>query len=884
MWLLAFALSLQVAVIAELALVRVVTIFCNVRRDPVRRLADNSFCGSLLALVVSLLTAPVSIAAAAAQLFVSYFFFWVSLLVVVAVLAALSETSSALIVLYVNAYNSGVGQTLNENVVLLSEIAAPFWRAIVPIYNAGAVLLSSFAVDVLLPIVFVNAKLLPDIIVNFTVFLGSLAMGAQEWVARVSTCAQTDAPSDTATSPFWVNDMSCVGNAHYMTLDLMTPALYAQRGASTLQAIIGTSCAPVSNALTLLLYPLLDVNLYKAVHGLVNTLLHGLISLPALTRIRCSYAHNTTDYAYTAAEKTLMCTPDVAPLTAIAVSTLRSTGMLVDNWLDTVLVVAENSVTGVVRSCAALGLPLVWQNASAVFGAAEMRVVGLTPSLYAITDAESIVYHSMVGASLRVAYALHAWPFKIDLRAGIAAVTYNAVPDVDDAGDGRTGLLGCRCVDADAGIEVVCASVPFQHHLADDVEQLLEYTVHHVRFVPDSARAGLTCARVSIRVEALRFSRRRFSAPGAGRVELGFDDEFNTRQQYGSRAASAHAADAAIVITPSCAVHGSVLCVPSIENCFPFCLGLHAAGQRSQNISLMNAQRWDEWTSLGQTDCVVANAVGGACTAESTRLLQNAGAGVDVRGCAQTACVPDATSVTFIKNSESRPQNRSLQAWQEQQGWGAVRSSLQPFVAAGDVFLYQVAEDDVSGHIAVTRLYDNKRGDFSLQQEKLSLLTNSLPMQYRQCSDEQCYAEQLRDNRIVLPYDYFVGGNPTMAAASEWAVHWTATPSASKCAAVADFCDHTMRDESLLYKAHRARLQRKSHWRPPTPRAAPVCTRWWWPNWTVTSPPPKTCATFLPIANTTMTQLTWPRPWRPRASCANTPATKARVSGSPPTF
>ncbi len=161
--------------------------------------------------------------------------------------------------------------------------------------------------------------------------------------------------------------------------------------------------------------------------------------------------------------------------------------------------------------------------------------------------------------------------------------------------------------------------------------------------------------------------------------------------------------------------------------------------------------------------------------------------------------------MTFVKNSESRAQNRSLQVWQEQQGWGAVRSSLQPFVAAGDVFLYQVAEDDVTGHIAVTRLYDNKRGDFSLQQEKLSLLTNSLLM-LRQCSDEQCYAEQLRDNRIVLPYDYFVSGNPTMAAALEWAVHWTATPSTSKCAAVADFCANTMRDESLIYKTHRARL------------------------------------------------------------------------------
>jgi hypothetical protein len=304
----------------------------------------------------------------------------------------------------------------------------------------------------------------------------------------------------------------------------MTPALYAQRSAATLQAMLTTSCVPVTNALALAMYPLIDVNLYKAVHGLVNALLHVLIGLPVLTRNRCAYALQTTDYIYTSAEKAVMSTPDVAPLSSVIVSALRSTGTLADNWLDTALILAENSVTGVVRSCEAPPLPLVWRNASDVLGAAALHVVGLTPSVYTITDADSIVYHSMVGASLRVAYALHAWPFRVDLHFGIAAVRYGAVQDVDDEGDSRTGMLGCTCLDTNTGLRITCASVPFQHHLADDEDQDLDFTVHAMRFVPDSARDGLTCAQVSIRVEPLRFSRRRFSAPGSGRVELGFDD------------------------------------------------------------------------------------------------------------------------------------------------------------------------------------------------------------------------------------------------------------------------------------------------------------------------------------------------------------------------
>ncbi len=114
-------------------------------------------------------------------------------------------------------------------------------------------------------------------------------------------------------------------------------------------------------------------------------------------------------------------------------------------------------------------------------------------------------------------------------------------------------------------------------------------------------------------------------------------------------------------------------------------------------------------------------------------------------------------------------------------------SALQPFVAAGDVFLYRGPTNDVSGQILVTRIYDNKSDDFNLHQEKLPLLTISLPMQYHQCLNEQCYTEQFRENNIVLPTDYFIRENPSIATASEWAVHWTATPSSAHCSLVADF-------------------------------------------------------------------------------------------------
>jgi hypothetical protein len=807
MWLFGFAIVLQILVVLELALNRIIAVVSNSSRNSVRKLADGNFFASSCTVVVSVFTIPASILVASIQLLLNYLTFWLALLIIIGTLAVLSETSNTLIATYVTTYNSGAGQILYNFVTSWYELTAPLFRVLLPIYNAIVYVLLLFWLDVILPMIYTNVNIFPDLIVNLTVYFGTLVACISEWLGHISTCTSNVPQMDNSTSPFWINDLSCVGNANFLTLDLMSPALYALRSASTLQTILKTSCAPISNVILFATYPMLDINLYKAAHGLINAFLHGMIGLPMTTINRCTYAKNTRDYNYTALEKTVMCTPDVTYLTTLVVSGVRALGTLIDNWLDFLVVVLEKSFLDVTRTCAPTLISYVWQNASEIFATSEMNVVGLTPSMYAITDGDSVVYHSMIGANVQTAYALHGWPFKIDASFGISAVRHSGVSDTDEEGDQRTGMLGCRCVDTESGIELLCASIPFRNHIADTEEEHSQYTVHRVRFMPDWARADLTCGQVGVRVVPLRFSRRRFSRPLSNGVDAGFQDAFNTQNQYGTRQAIDYTADAAIVVTPKCPIEAVARCALEIENCFPFCMGLHAAGQRSQNISLMNAQQWDEWTSIGQTDCAVGGLQARECDsfAETTRLLLNADFGVEATGCAATACVPDSSTNTFIRNSEQQLVNRSLAAWLQQEPWGFVRSQRQPFASAGDIFLYENPTTDVSGEIVVTRLYDNKRGDFTLQQEKLSLVSNSVTVQYYQCRDEQCYVQQLRKNNVVLPGGFFIRDSPTLAASSEWGVHWTATPSSGLCAAILDFCAETAGD-SLTLEMHRPRL------------------------------------------------------------------------------
>jgi hypothetical protein len=86
----------------------------------------------------------------------------------------------------------------------------------------------------------------------------------------------------------------------------------------------------------------------------------------------------------------------------------------------------------------------------------------------------------------------------------------------------------------------------------------------------------------------------------------------------------------------------------------------------------------DEWTSIGQTDCVVDGMQARECDAyaETTRLLHSENVGVEAIGCAATASVLDRSTVTFIKNSEQELANRSLTAWLRLEPWGFVCSVL----------------------------------------------------------------------------------------------------------------------------------------------------------------------------------------------------------------
>ena len=811
MFLLLLALSLQVCFTTELILNRMISVFANKARDPIRKLLDGSFFLSIFWTLVTIALIPFKVALMVWEFSLRQLAFLVCFIAVFAAIAVVSEASGGLIVLFANTYNSKLSEALYVVLTSFFGLLASILRVVLPFYNMFVYIVMVFWTNTFLPFVFVNVDVIPALLLDLTTMGTTLAFSFKAYIGVVMECATTVLEVHESVSPFWVNDLKCVASPYAITLDLMTPGIFMQKSAVHIQQMLQGSCSSASSFVTLLMYPLVDYNMYKALHGAVNAVLHIFVTMPLWTANRCAYAGNTTDHVFTALEKKVMCVPDLSAIQSILRGTLQSFGLFVDNYLDIAFVVVQTSVTGSAPTCAHPTVQAAWEGAGDVFGTRKLQVVGLTTSLYAVTDGTSVMYQSMSGAGMRSSFALNTWPFLVDVSHGVAAVRYSDANDPDDEGDERTGMFGCRCVDEADGLQILCASVPYQTHLAEDEAENEAATVHRVSFMNERARVGLTCATVVIRVNALRFSRRRFSTPSMRQtVDGAVLDPFDTRGETGAQYGHSHAADASVVVMPLCTVEGSVFCMPSAENCYPFCMGLHAAGQTTQNISLMNSGMWNEYTSLGQTDCVVSEAVQAlSCFSSAIRAVTiavNEGAGLTLRGCTTSACSPDASTTTFVKQTQDNPQNRSLSAWNANETWGFIRSNDQPFVIAGDIFLYQKQTDDHlrSGLVFVTRLYDNKRGDFSLQNEQLSLVTNSDAITYVECTTEECFDRQIVDNHIVLPEQFFTRAS-FVSAVSEWAVHWVAAPDLNKCGIVFDYCAGTT-GSPLTMEMHQPRV------------------------------------------------------------------------------
>jgi len=147
----------------------------------------------------------------------------------------------------------------------------------------------------------------------------------------------------TAFTPMYTE---CFASPNHLTIDLLTPGLFARQAALALRRVLAAHCGVAALVLNFLLFPLGELHLYAALHATVNTLLFGVIGLPVTTIRRCEVVRQRTgtQQDLSLVQEVVACTPDWQPLALIMTSALESWGELINSWLNAAALLAQQSI------------------------------------------------------------------------------------------------------------------------------------------------------------------------------------------------------------------------------------------------------------------------------------------------------------------------------------------------------------------------------------------------------------------------------------------------------------------------------------------------------------------------------------------------------------
>lgn len=732
------------------------------------------------------MSSPGQMLSRAANAIVSNVLVYASIVFFCALMYVVNVNASSFLAGYASTYNSGLGQIIDIYLQILN-LPSILFRGFVPIYNLAVQMILQLVYFVFIPFTRVNEDVIPEFIENLMSMCTALVVSTRSFVSHVYSCVVPSTAIEGGSVAFLPMETQCYANVNYFEFDAMTPSIYTRKMSLNLQNMLVKSCGPMGVLVELVMFPLVDFNLYRVIHGAVNAILHTLVALPVMTVRRCE--HGTSDDRFTKVEKTIMCIPDFTPLHALIIEMHLALGVLIDNWLNVALILVERAITGDVSvSCdSAYEQRFNMTRAGDLFAvsSASLKIVGMTDRLFAVTDGLSTEYHTTTVTD-HTEMAIGNWPFQINVGYGVAAVQQGEVADMDGGGDSRTGLLGCQCLDkldADGvpGIEILCASVPYTVH-QDNETDYNTTSIHRVNF--DAAITGtyLTCDTTKIKVSTLRFSQKRFSRELESSMEVDYLSEFNTFGMSGVQQPFTYFADAAIYVQPLCYDGTTQRCQLSAQNCFPWCMGLHIAGQTGQNISMYNARHWDENVNLKQVDCAVTSATE-VCERDSIQgYVINEEFGVRGAAVCNQGCTFDYNSETFMRlealsadeKNETFLRTKTLLT-------PTLRIGQQPLVVAGDIMLVR---DEETRELMISRLFDVSRGLFTRRSRHLALVRNeeTVPM-ITECEtedDDMCFSEAAKNNQIVDPPSYKLAAyNETPTAVSEFGIHWAVNPAAS---------------------------------------------------------------------------------------------------------
>ena len=188
MWLLAYAVIAQGALVGERVLNRVVKIVVPCTRTPTKALADKMVIGAFFSHTFSAVFALLGTVAQAHVLLVQNAAIVAGMVVLTGVLALMSDSSGFIYVAVYNTYNSGLGFLIHAGFLVPLRLVDAVFGGLLPLYNIAIFVAKNFLKTILYPLVQLNPEQLPALVQNTGFFFSACAISVVGLGTSVVDC------------------------------------------------------------------------------------------------------------------------------------------------------------------------------------------------------------------------------------------------------------------------------------------------------------------------------------------------------------------------------------------------------------------------------------------------------------------------------------------------------------------------------------------------------------------------------------------------------------------------------------------------------------------------------------------------------------------------
>ena len=296
------AVVLQSWILLEFTLRRILCMIFGVKKGSLSAYADKAFMAKVSANAVRVLTYPF-------ELVLSMFSSSLGAVVIVFFLCAVvftsADSSGVLLKTFEVSYNS-VAPLLNKLLDLFLLAVNFLRRVVLPMWNAFNYFIGQLISAVLGPVIWTNATDSAACLEGLGKMFASLAKSFGTLFENAGKCVQIPAAS---------HQFDCAANPAFLSLDLMTPGVFAKLASEAFVRILVNICAVAAIPSQISLYPLMDYNFYKMLHCFCN-IPFSLLRIAVNAVHRCDYVQNMQPKA-TMGEIAVACAPDIAPFFSV---------------------------------------------------------------------------------------------------------------------------------------------------------------------------------------------------------------------------------------------------------------------------------------------------------------------------------------------------------------------------------------------------------------------------------------------------------------------------------------------------------------------------------------------------------------------------------------